>query len=648
MKCCKTISIEQKYGKYLFEKKIKTKKIVAKQISIQTKEEDIKKDFESQIKDANEEKKKFIQIIQSFEDPLSQDNINLENISFFSDIKNPDSELTIQLNEELPKIRDDSIKYNLFDIIHKDINLMDIKNNYFIEPLLNNFKFNRKNIKIVNNEIPKNINKNDEKNEDSKEAKEDEKEQKENEDEKKEKIEVEQIENIETEIKKKNIIVKSLIYFNRDITVDGIENFKKRTPDYNKSKFEEDNKLEKNIYVKIEDRIREILNKSKSDKLSLLREFDNNYLLRISNFEKKSINYKNLCLKGIIIGLLNIINDWAGKEYLKFSDDKNSYENDDILIVIFEKYEILKKICFFLEKDFKTFIDNFKENNKLDFNLVDLFSDIFWDYIFRIKEINIFFTNNYNNEKISKKLNEIIENIINILFNINSPYKKLFGEILDMKCIKQEKIYLMNYIIKYKKPINKNNTINNSIENNENQLHTSSSCDKILNNELNNIEKEENKKDNIEEEKDNSSKNINISNENINNSNDDCNNISNSISNDTIEKENDLSLGKSLSMDAVSNKLSDKDSLEKVYNYILYGESESIKKKQKKKHKKKKKNKNNIIIDEENNEDIVDPVVEEYKNYINDINKKCSHNIKKIKPKIKEEWINYISTSIDE
>ena len=44
-------------------------------------------------------RKKFIQIIQSFEDPLSQDNINLENTSFFSDIKNPDSELTIQLNE---------------------------------------------------------------------------------------------------------------------------------------------------------------------------------------------------------------------------------------------------------------------------------------------------------------------------------------------------------------------------------------------------------------------------------------------------------------------------------------------------------------------------------------------------------------------
>ena len=637
MKCCQTISIEQKYGKYLFDKKIKTKKILTKQISIQTKEEDIKKDLESQLKEANEEKKKFIQIIQSFEDPLSQDNINLENISFFSDIKTPDSELTIQLKEELPKIRDDSIKSDFIYNIHKDINLMDLKNNYFIEPLLNNFKFNRKNVKIINNENKKNSNKNEEENKDEKE--ETKEEQNEKEDDHKEK------DDIEAKIKRKNIIIKSLIYFNRDITADGIENFKKRTPDYNKSKYEEDNKLEKNIYIKIEDRIREILNKSKSDKLSLLREFENNYLLRITNFEKKSENYKYLCIKGIIIGLINIINDWAGKEYLKCTDEKKDYENGDIFIVIFEKYEILKKICSYLEKDFKSFIDNFKESNKLEFNLIDLFSDIFWDYIFRIREINIFFTNNYNNDKINEKLNEVMENIINILININLPYKKLFGEILNMNCIKQEKIYLMNYINKYKKSLIKSN---NNNENNENKLHNSSSSDKILNKNLNEIEKEENKNENIEEEEKDNNKNVNISNENINNSNDDCNNISNSISNDTNEKEIDLSLGKSLSMDASSNKLTDKDSLEKVYNYILYGESESSKKKQKRKHKKKKKNKKNIVSEDENTEDTIDPVVEEYKNYINDLNKNCTQNYRKIKPKIKEEWINYISTSVDE
>ena len=62
----------------------------------------------------------------------------------------------------------------------------------------------------------------------------------------------------------------------------------------------------------------------------------------------------------------------------------------------------------------------------------------------------------------------------------------------------------------------------------------------------------------------------------------------------------------------------------------------------------KKKNKKNIVSEDENTEDTIDPVVEEYKNYINDLNKNCTQNYRKIKPKIKEEWINYISTSVDE
>jgi hypothetical protein len=386
------------------------------------------------------------------------------------------------------------------------------------------------------------------------------------------------------------------------------------------------------------------------------------------NFQKKSINYKYICIKGIVIGLLNIINDWIGKEYLKSSEEKNDYENGDFILEIYEKYEIIKKICFLLEKDFIVFLDDFKEENKLVFKLEDILADIFWDYVFRIKEINIYFTNNYNNEKINKKTSEVMNNIIEIIFNIDLPYKNTIGEILKMNCIKQENIYLMDYVIKYKKSLNKNNNSNNTIiniiEKDENILHNSSSCDKILNNKINNIEKEENQENN--DEKDNNNKeeegkekeNINKINneENINGANgisedistNDCNNIDNSISNDTDGKKIDLSLEKSLSMDANNNKLSDKDPIDKVVNYILYGDNE--KKKQKKKHRKRKKNKNNasIIEEKEKEEIIIDPVVEEYKNYINDIYKNSTEYIKKIKPKINEDWINSISTSIDE
>ena len=665
MKCTQSISIEQKYGKYLFDKKIKTKKILSKQIPIKTTEEIniTEKNFKSKIKEDIDEKKKFIQIIQSFEDPLSPENIALENLSFISDIKAPDSQFKIQLKEELPKIRHESLKSDFIgnaflnpgniQEIKSEINIIDLKKNYFIEPLLNKTKF-KKSIKIIKNDILENINKSIDEinNKEEKNEKSEKKENNENKNIKDNKDDKDEDE--ELNIKKKNIIIKSLIYFNRDNIANGIENFRKRIPDLNKSKYEDDNKFEKNIYLRIEDRIREILNKYKCDKLSQLRDFENNYILRIINFQKKSINYKYICIKGIIIGLLNIINDWIGKEYLKSSEEKNDYESDEFILEIVEKYEILKKICIFLEKDFILFIDEFKEEYKLEFKLVYIFTDLYWDYVFRIKEINIYFTNNYNSDKISKKVNESIENIINIIININLPYKKLIGELLNMNCIKQENIYLMNYIFKYKKKLISNNDINNNIDNIlekfENKLHNSSFCDKIIDNKINNNQNienpeennnSENLENNINKEENNGSIN-NISEETNNNDSNNKNN-SNNIIND------DLSLGKSLSMDNCTNKLSDKDSIDKVYNYILYGDNDSDKKKQRKKHKKRKKNKNSCnIVEEEKEEDIIDPVVEEYKNYINNLNKNRPEYIKKIRPKFKEEWLNYITTYIKE
>ena len=354
---------------------------------------------------------------------------------------------------------------------------------------------------------------------------------------------------------------------------------------------------------------------------------------------------------------------------MKLLEEKNDSENGEFILEIIEKYEIMKKICIYLEKDFILFIKEFKQENKLEFELVDVFSDMFWDFVFRIKEINIYFTNNYNSEKISKTVNEAIDKIINLLLNINVPYKKLLGEILNISCIKQENIYLMNYIIKYKKPLNKNEDINNNdnITLKEKELHNSSSCDKILNNIINNIENKDEINEannrNIENNQkflnnDENNKSLNIAREEINNNdnNNENNNINNNINiniNDNIDNindtKNDLSLGKSLSMDICNNKLSDKDSLEKVYNYILYGENENDKKKQRKKHKKRKKNKNNsLIIDEEKVEQLIDPVVEEYKNYMNNFNNNCPQYIKKIKPNLKEEWINNISNYIKE
>ena len=422
MKLSQTISIEQKYGKYLFDKKIRKNNLITK-TTIKEEKTISKKTFESDINEIKEEKKKFIQIIQSFEDPSISD-VTLENLAFLSDIKSSDSKFTIQLKEELPKISHEDIKSeflsNALNEVHDDINLIDLKKNYIIEPLINKYKY--KNYENINNaNITEKIEKKDDK-------------KKEN-------------NNEEEEImkNKRKVIIKALIYFNKDNIVNGIENFKRRIPDLNKSKFEKDNTFEKNVYSKIEDRIREYLNKYKCEKLSQLRDFENNYIMKIINFQKKSLNYKYIFIKGIIIGLINIINDWLGKEYLRsLEDNQANNDKEDFILDCYEKYEILKKICYFLEKDFSLFIDNFKDNNKLEFKFINLFSDIFWDYVFRIKDINIYFTKNCVIEKLDEKVNETMNNITNILYNIDLSYKKMFGDLLNITCIKSENIFLMD------------------------------------------------------------------------------------------------------------------------------------------------------------------------------------------------------------
>ena len=395
------------------------------------------------------------------------------------------------------------------------------------------------------------------------------------------------------------IIIKALIYLNKDDTIYSLENFQRKKPDLYKSKNEEDNKFEKNVYIRIEDRLREYLNKIKLDKLSQLRNIETIYIQKILDFPKKSENYKYICIKGIIIGLLNIINDLIGKEYLKISEESknNDIEKGDFILDIFKKFDIIKQISKLIEKDFAIFIQNFKQENNLQFNFIDLITDIFWDYVLRIKEISQFFTNNYGSENINMKLNEFFDKMVDILIKIDQPYKKIIGELLGISCIKKEKFYLMEYVVKYKNASKeKENMKEKDIEKNESKIIK----------DLTNFELDD--------------KNLNFN----------------------------LDLGKSLSMDLCKNKLSDKDSLDKVYNYILYGENENDneKKKTKKRHKKRKKNKNNNLINiSYDNDGVNDPVVDEFKNFLNDLNSKRSKDyVKKISPKISEDWLKNIDT----
>ena len=440
---------------------------------------------------------------------------------------------------------------------------------------------------------------------------------------------------------KNMIIIKSLIYLSKDDSAYNIENFRKRYPDLNKSKSEDDNKFEKNIYIRIEDRIREYLNKIKLDKLSQLKDIENMYINKLKDFSKKSEKYKYIVIKAIILGILNLINDLIGKEYLKLVDEQKNDEikNGLFILEIYEKYEIMKKINIFIEKDFNIFINDFKEENDIEFNFMDLITDFFWDYVFRIKEINKFITNNYGSENINTKLNETFDKIVDILIKIEFPFRKIIGEMLDISCIKKEKFYLMDYILKYKGSSNKSLKKNSKekTEDKSTKLDMPSSSNNISNkkennqggyikNEQNDDDKEKNIIEKSEKEVKTKSDEINLPNLEINKSNLNVN----------------LDIGKSYSENLSKNKTND-NSIDNLCNYILYGENNNEnEKKKKKKHKKRKKNKNNggIILSEEK-EGLEDPVVDEFKNFINDLNSQKSKDyIKKIKPKIKQDWID--------
>ena len=582
-----TESFEKKCGKYLFEHKRIT--------SIKTKEETpnstLKKESNesSEINDDN--------IINVIHSALKKE----ETISFLCEKQNSPILNKIKEDLNIKQESEDSIlisstilnsSFKNFKELNEGLsnidihNIIDIKNTILGDSFLNQHL--KKNIKIIKNEIfdtKKNYT------------------------------------NIIQE-KKNMIIIKALIYLNKDDTIYNIENFNKREPDLNKSKYEEDNKFEKNAYIRIEDRIREYLNKIKCDKLSQLKNIDSIYIQKLNDFPKKSENYKYLCIKGIIIGLLNIINDMVGKEYLRLEDEQKN--EGSFILEIFDKYETMKKINDCIEKDFIYFINNFKEENDLQFNFIDLISDLFWDYVFRIKEINKFFSNNYGSENINTNLNETFDKIVDILIKIDFPYKKIIGEILDISCIKKEKFYLMEYIIKYKNPSqNKNKEKETQKQKEENIANTNTKLNiSSISEEKKEIKKEENKE---------------------------IKSTSDEISNLDLDDKNlnlNLDVGKSLSMDLTKSKLSDKDSLDKVYNYILYGDNESDKKKSKKRHRKRKKNKNNNVINVSEEKEGDDPIVDDFKNFLTDLNSKRSKDyVKKINPKIDEDWLKNINNN---
>ena len=387
----------------------------------------------------------------------------------------------------------------------------------------------------------------------------------------------------------------------------------------------EEKKLEyeqkKLIYEIIDKRIKFYYNYYKKNKSYQIKETEieiknfQNDINNILNIESSNDIYLYFGFKSIVISLYILIIRWLSnshfKIYLRSIKEKNI--NLDIFIELMEKYNKIKDICPFLEKDFKGIIDNYHKMEDIKFCLCELLTDLYWDYVFKIHKINYMFTNcykleNIKNNVIFEEAKHSMKSIIDLLILNNTFYKKNIGEQLQLPYMKKENIFLISYINKSMKIVNPFEIKNPFIV--QNEKNSENSEKENCNNDTPNLSDENNN---------NNDKNL------TNDQNKDEEKEDNTEKNEEKNKE--------------KNKNTDNLSLEEIYKFIVEDIPDENKKQKKKKRKKKKKIKteNKKIVE------TIDPVVEEFIQYFVEFNKNNCEDFIKIKPKISEKWIKSIS-----
>ena len=387
----------------------------------------------------------------------------------------------------------------------------------------------------------------------------------------------------------------------------------------------EEKKLEyeqkKLIYEIIDKRIKFYYNYYKKNKSYQIKETEieiknfQNEINNILNIESSNDIYLYFGFKSIVISLYILVIRWLSNSHFKIylRSIKENNINLDIFIELMEKYNKIKDICPFLEKDFKGIIDNYHKMEDIKFCLCELLTDLYWDYVFKIHKINYMFTScykleNIKNNVIFEKAKHSMKSIIDLLILNNTCYKKNIGEQLQLPYMKKENIFLISYINKSMKIVNPFEIKNPFIV--QNEKNSENSEKENCNNDTPNLSDENNN---------NNDKNL------TNDQNKDEEKEDNTEKNEEKNKE--------------KNKNTDNLSLEEIYKFIVEDIPDENKKQKKKKRKKKKKIKteNKKIVE------TIDPVVEEFIQYFVEFNKNNCEDFIKIKPKISEKWIKSIS-----
>ena len=481
--------------------------------------------------------------------------------------------------------------------------------------------------------------------------------------------------------KEKIKIIRALISFGEENNlIPNIQTFEKKQLNYSKNANE--SKLQNEISTAINLLIIKYFNKNM---------LEPDYKL-LDVLKEKFTNIEIFVFKSLITSIMNFILDWAiNIENLDsfFENDYNNPSDSEKFIIIFEKFNQMMNVCQKIEKNFNIIFEKIKKEIEFEFTLIELFTDLFWDFIFRIHQLNCKFGSVYFDGTLDKKIKIILENIVNILFNIKTPLKKKIGESINLTWILKEKIYLANYILNLKiknniynfeikpkitlplpapipiiniresfngiKPpeaikleikednkiednkIKENKLEENKNEENQKEENKTEEENKIENIEENDIEENDIEENIIEEIVDNKVKDDIINNEN--------NNIENKKENDIIV-ENINTKDEEIQTNINENNIieSNKISLDELYDSIMNINDSENNNKSKKKNKKKKKKKNNNIIQNEESFSDNDPIVDKFKSELNSFN---SNGNQKIKPKFSINWLKSINLTID-
>ena len=179
-----------------------------------------------------------------------------------------------------------------------------------------------------------------------------------------------------------------------------------------------------------------------------------------------------LFLQTFIITTINYINEWlcSNKKFRRKKNEPMFQFQAEIFDELYREFNITNAICNLIENDFIIYIESFKLKHKIDFHLTELFSEIFWDIVFKIKVLANKYVNLYVKlAKMEENNNNSLCKIMDIVFGFERSCLKDLCKILDIEHIvnKHNKRFLSDYIVDYKaeKKVKKEDEIESSLNN---------------------------------------------------------------------------------------------------------------------------------------------------------------------------------------